>query len=57
MEAAAMSVVGRVRRLIGRLRLARYRRSAVTRQLLDERKETELDFAREHIIPPRPGGP
>lgn len=53
-----MNAIGRLRRLIARLRLARYRRSAVNEQLRDERAETELDFAREHIMrpPPPPAG-
>jgi hypothetical protein len=52
-----MSVAGRLCSLVDRLGLALYRRSAVTQQILDERRETELDFAREHIIRPRPPGP
>jgi hypothetical protein len=51
-----MSIARGLRGLVDRLRIARYRRSAVTRQILDERADMGLDFARNHIIvpPPRP---
>jgi hypothetical protein len=50
-----MSVVAWLRRMVDRAVIARYRRSQITQQLIDERAELELDFAREHIIRIGPG--
>jgi hypothetical protein len=49
-----MSIARRFSGLVDRLRIAHYRRSQVTQQILDERAEMELDFAREHIMRPPP---